>query len=214
MGKQVRSTKSRPYTMRRRAELADLTRQRITEAAVRLHTTVGPARTSIAAIAAEAGVTRLTVYRHFADLDAVFVACMAHWGATNPRPDAAAWAAIPNLEQRARQAFGELYRWYRDHVDDLYPIDRDVAAIPVSAQQAREAGYQWTADALLAGSGGAGAGAEPDRDGRVRRAVARHLIDFRTWWSLVRQGDLDDDEAVEVAVRLLVAAHRASPGDA
>ena len=139
---QRRSTKSRPYRMRRRAEQVDQTRLRITEAAVRLHTTVGPSHTSIAAVAEEAGVTRLTVYRHFADLDAVFVACMAHWSARNPRPDTAAWTAIPNLERRARRAFGELYGWYRDHADELYPINRDAAAMPLSAQRAREAGNQ------------------------------------------------------------------------
>ena len=75
----MRSTKTRPYRMRRRAEQVDETRLRITEAAVRLHTTVGPAHTSIAAIAEAAGVTRLTVYRHFADLDTLFEACTAHW---------------------------------------------------------------------------------------------------------------------------------------
>src|SRR5674476_670737 len=91
---QVRSTKSRPYRMKRRAEQVDETRQRITEAAVRLHTTVGPAHSSIAAVAEEAGVTRLTVYRHFADLDALFAACRAHWSARNPRPDAGAVVGI------------------------------------------------------------------------------------------------------------------------
>ena len=40
---QMRSTKSRPYRMRRRATHVAETRQRITEAAVHLHTTVGPA---------------------------------------------------------------------------------------------------------------------------------------------------------------------------
>ena len=67
MRKQMRSTKSRPYRMQRRAAQVDETRLKITEAAVRLHTTVGPSQTSIAAVAEEAGVTRLTVYRHFAD---------------------------------------------------------------------------------------------------------------------------------------------------
>jgi AcrR family transcriptional regulator len=198
-----RSTKSRPYHMRRRAELVGQTRLRITEAAVRLHTTVGPAHTSIAAIAEEAGVTRLTVYRHFADLDAVFVACMAHWAARNPRPDAEAWTVIPGLRGRARRAFGELYSWYRDHADELYPINRDAAAMPLSAQQAREAGTWRLADAILAGH--AGEDSDRDGDGRLLRAVARHLVDFWTWHSLVMQQGLDDHEAVEVAVTLLMA---------
>ena len=84
----MRSTKSRPYRMTRRAALVDETRQRITEATARLHTTVGPANTSVASIAEEAGVTRLTVYRHFPDLEVLFQACRAHWRAENPPPDA------------------------------------------------------------------------------------------------------------------------------
>ena len=77
----MRSTKSTdpPYRMQRRAEQIDETRQRITDAAVRLHTTVGPANTSIASIAEEAGSRDSTVYRHFADLDALFQACRGHW---------------------------------------------------------------------------------------------------------------------------------------
>src|SRR5450759_489147 len=207
---QMRSTKSRPYHMRRRAEQVDQTRERITEAAARLHTTVGPAHSSIAAIAEEAGVTRLTVYRHFADLDALFEACRAHWSARNPRPDARAWLAIPDLEERARRAFGELYGWYRDHADELYPIYRDAAAMPLSAQQATEAGNRMLADALVAGH--AGADTEPHGNGRLLRAVVRHLVDFWTWRSLVMQQGLEDREAVNIAVRLLTAveqdAHR------
>ena len=200
---QMRSTKSRPYHMRRRAEQVNQTRERITEAAARLHTTVGPAHSSIAAIAEEAGVTRLTVYRHFADLDALFEACRAHWSARNPRPDAGAWPAIPGLEARARRAFGELYGWYRDHADELYPINRDAAAMPLSAQRATEAGNRVLADALIAGH--VGADIDSDGEGRLLRAVAGHLVDFLTWRSLVVGQGLDDREVVELAVRLLTA---------
>jgi AcrR family transcriptional regulator len=199
----MRSTKSRPYHMRRRAEQVDETRLRVTEAAVRLHTTVGPAHSSIAAVAEEAGVTRLTVYRHFADLDALFAACRAHWSARNPRPDAGAWPALPGLEARARRAFGELYGWYRDHADELYPINRDAAAMPLSAQQATEAGNRVLADALVVGH--VGADTDSDGEGRLLRAVAGHLVDFLTWRSLVMQQGLDDREVVELAVRLLTA---------
>jgi AcrR family transcriptional regulator len=191
--------------MRRRAEQVDETRQRITEAAVRLHTTVGPAHSSIAAVAEEAGVTRLTVYRHFADLDALFAACRAHWSAQNPRPDAGAWLEIPRLEERARRAFGELYGWYHDHADELYPINRDAAAMPLSAQLATETGNRMLANALVAGHADADSEASSDGDGRLLRAVARHLVDFLTWRSLVIQQGLTDREAVDVAVRLLTA---------
>ena len=67
--------------MRKRADDVAATRQRIVEAAVRLHGTIGPAATTISALAEEAGVTRLTVYRHFPDDLALFTACSAHWAA-------------------------------------------------------------------------------------------------------------------------------------
>ena len=82
----------RPYRMKRRAELEELTRRRITESAVALHGTLGPARTSISAVAEHAGVRRSTVYRHFPDEAALFAACTAHWMADNPVPDLGAWA--------------------------------------------------------------------------------------------------------------------------
>lgn len=186
--------------MSRRAELVEQTRQRITEAAMRLHTTVGPTHTSISTVAEEAGVTRLTVYRHFADLDALFEACRGHWRAQNPPPDPIAWGAIPDLEERARRALGELYRWYLAHGDELFPIYRDKAAMPVSTQQAMRAENQHMGDALIAGHVG------PGPDGRPLRAVARHLVHFWTWRSLVVDQDLEVSEAVDLAVRFLVGA--------
>lgn len=195
----MRSTKSRPYRMRRRAELVDETRLRIVEATVRLHTTVGPAHTSIASIAEEAGVTRLTVYRHFADLDVLFQACRGHWRSQNPPPDASAWPVLPDLEERARRAFGELYGWYRDHADELFPIARDATSMPPSAQRSRAAENHQLGDTLVAGY------AADDADGRSLRAVARHLVDFSTWRSLVVEQGLGDHDAVDVAVRLLLS---------
>ena len=59
------SDEKRPYRMKRRAEAEEQTRLRITEAAVELHGSIGPARTTITAVAERAGVQRQTVYRHF-----------------------------------------------------------------------------------------------------------------------------------------------------
>ena len=41
------------------------THLRITEAAIELHGTVGPSRTTLSAVAKRAGVERRTLYRHF-----------------------------------------------------------------------------------------------------------------------------------------------------
>ena len=190
--------------MRRRAELVDETRLRITEAAVRLHTTVGPANTSITGIAEEAGVTRLTVYRHFPDLEELFDACRGHWMSEHQPPDLAAWRAIPGLEDRARRAFADLYGWYGQNADDLYPINRDTMTMPAGAQEARRAESAAIAGALVDGH------APEGPPGHRLRAVAGHLVSYWTWRSLVVEQGMTTDEAVDLAVRILTDA--GSPG--
>lgn len=73
------------------------------------------------------------------------------------------------------------------------------------------AGTTARVDALIAGH--AGDDSTLDGDGRLPRAVARHLDDFWTWRSVVMRQDLDDDEAVEVAVTLLTAIASDAPSD-
>ena len=183
--------------MARRAELVDQTRERITAATARLHTSIGPANTSVAAIAEEAGVTRLTVYRHFADLDVLFEACRAHWRAENPPPDISAWTGIPSLETRARKALTRLYGWYRDHADELFPIYRDMSTMPDSSQERMRAENRRLGELLVGDAAPVGAGR------RRLRAAARHVLDYRTWRSFAIDQDLRDAEIVEIGVALL-----------
>ena len=186
--------------MRRRADLVDLTRQRITEAAVRLHTTVGPSATSMSAVADEAGVTRLTLYRHFPSRDELFGACMSHWRSLHPPPDPASWRTIPGFEARLRRALDDLYRWFDENGDDLYPIYRDAAFTPASNRRARQATNERMADAIL-GEAGSSAGAA-----RLRAAVG-HVVGFWTWRSLVDQG-LSSRDASALAAEFVLAARR------
>jgi AcrR family transcriptional regulator len=185
--------------MSRRAELVDQTRQRIAEAAMRLHTTVGPSHASIAAIAEEAGVTRLTVYRHFRDQDELFGACMGHWMTLHPAPDPTTWAAIPDLEARARHALAEVYAWYEEIGDQLYPIYRDIAVIPPQTRAVMDGRSLAMADAIIGRDGPSG-----DR-GRSLRGVAGHLVALGTWRSLVVEQGLTTQEAVSLGVDWLVA---------
>src|SRR3954462_4237513 len=99
----------RPYRMRRRAELEEETRRRITESTVALHEELGPARTTVSAVAERAGVRRSTVYRHFPDEEALFNACSSHWRAANPPPEPSAWGAIEDPGERTVPALRELY---------------------------------------------------------------------------------------------------------
>src|SRR5215207_7995268 len=86
------STMARKYEMKRRAERVQETRRRIAEAAVELHQTVGPARTTVSAIAEKAGVQRHTYYAHFPELKDLYQACSALHLERNPLPDPSRWA--------------------------------------------------------------------------------------------------------------------------
>src|SRR5215213_11124019 len=106
------AARRRPYRKRARAEQEQRTRERIAAATAALHGSVGPAQTTVSAIAERAGVQRATVYRHFPDDTALITACSAHWMMLNPAPDIAAWAAIGDVDERLRTALAELYAWY------------------------------------------------------------------------------------------------------
>jgi AcrR family transcriptional regulator len=91
---------TRRYQLRKRADAMEATRRRITEAAMELHGTVGPARTTMTAVAERAGVQRQTVYRHFANEEELFAACSRHFASQHPWPDAGGWEAIADPAER------------------------------------------------------------------------------------------------------------------
>jgi AcrR family transcriptional regulator len=185
--------------MKRRAELEELTRRRITESAVALHGTLGPARTSISALAEHAGVRRSTVYRHFPDEASLFAACTAHWMADNPVPEIEAWAGIEDPDERLRAALAALYPYYRRTAGMMENLIRDE---PVS-ELVREhfAGYHGYLEAaretLMRGRAARG------RARARERAAIGHALAFATWRSLALAEGLDDRQAVELVTRLV-----------
>jgi len=190
-------TSPRPYTKTRRAELEQQTRERITEAAVELHGSLGPAQTTISAIAQRADVQRATVYRHFPDEEALFASCSAHWVAQNEPPDLAGWAAIRDPAARLAVALTELYAWYARTHQMLELLIRDRPLVPAVQTQFRLPGYlDAAADVLLAG--------RPERGAARRRARAAlgHAVAFETWLSLVRQHGLTSAEAIRLMERM------------
>ena len=185
--------------MTRRADHVDDTRQRIIEATVALHGSVGPAATTVMAIAERAGVTRATVYRHFADDAALFQACSSHWLSQQSRPNTARWADIAGPEERLRAGLADLYRFYRAGESMLTRIYRDIAALPEQHRhgiQQRDAGLR---DLLLA------AFAPSDRRRPTLRAVVGHAVSFSTWRSLCIEQRLSNAAAIDVLVRLVIA---------
>jgi AcrR family transcriptional regulator len=194
----------RAYHKRRRAEQEAETCLRITEAAVKLHGTIGPARTTIASIAAEANVQRATVYRHFPDLESLFLSCSAHWASLNPPPDPSAWRELADPDERLQRALGELYRWYAWAEPMLTNVFRDAPLVPATARAGENFQRHFHAvhAALMQGRRSRG---RPRA--RVAAAIA-HALDFGTWRSLVRNGGLEADEAVDLVIALVAAADR------
>jgi AcrR family transcriptional regulator len=196
------SAQKRPYRMKKRAELEKQTRLRITESAVDLHEQLGPARTSISAVAERAGVRRSTVYRHFPDEEALFAACSSHWAAANPPPDPHAWAAIEDPRERTETALRELYAFYGRTEEMFTSLLRDEPIVPVVHRRLGEFyGYlTQTRDTLMRGRGLRGNAA------RRTRAAIGHALAFPTWRSLTREQGVADGDAVAMMCGLIEAA--------
>jgi AcrR family transcriptional regulator len=196
------SEQKRKYEKKARAEAEAQTRLRITESAVELHGSLGPARTSMSAVAEHAGVRRSTLYRHFPDERALFGACSAHWAAANPPPDVGAWAAIEDPAERLDAALSDLYPYYRQTAGMLDKLLRDAPTVPIVAE---------LMDAFLAFLGEAvkvlmqGRGLRGNAAKRTRAAIG-HALAFSTWQNLTAGQGLDDNQAADMMSRLVAAA--------
>jgi AcrR family transcriptional regulator len=193
--------KRRKYVLKARAESQDETRERIVVAAMELHERLGPARTSITAIAERAGVQRLTVYRHFPDEIALLRACGGHYRALHPPPDLATLRAIDDPRDRLGEGLVRLYRHFRATQAMWANVLRDVEVSEV-VREAAEPRFRYVEEAAqVLGTGW---------PHRLARAVIGHAVEFRTWQSLARQ-DLDDEDAAELMTRFAVAVSLTSP---
>jgi AcrR family transcriptional regulator len=189
----------RTYELKRRAERQEETRRRIVAAAVELHTTLGPSRTTVQAVAEKAGVTRPTVYAHFPDSRSLLEACSGHVRATVPLPDPSRWRSIPEPEERLEAALGELYAYYERLEPLLENVQRDAAVLPVVAEMnAYRVRYlEQIRDLLL----------EPwparRRGGADLRRAVGHALAFGTWQSLVRGQGSTSEEAARLMTRFV-----------
>jgi AcrR family transcriptional regulator len=202
MSSEVTSHATRRYRKRQRAEQELRTRQAITEAAVKLHGTVGPARTTVSGVADEAGVQRATVYRHFPDEASLFQACSSHYASLHPPPDPSAWAEILDPARRLRRGLTDVYRWWEETEDMMSLVLRD-APVVEGMSAAVEAGRAYLDEVrrvLMSG--------RPER-GKARRRVSAavgHALAFDTWRSLIRDQALTNAEAVELMAGMVERA--------
>jgi AcrR family transcriptional regulator len=185
---------TRAYRMGRRLETVEETRERIAKATYELHATIGPAKTTISAVAERAGVQRHTVYNHFPDLTTLFRACTEHGIRVTRMPDPATWEPIADPFARLRTALTDLYGYYRVNARLMGNILRDMpmfADVGGTEEYLDRVGRMfatltegWTVDDAV----------RPSLETAIGHAMA-----FETWRSLTEPG-LSDDQARDMMV--------------
>lgn len=173
--------KRRKYELKERAVRQQQTRERIVEAAVALHQEIGPAATTISALAERAGVQRLTVYRHFPSETDILQACSAKWLGRNRPPDVAAIAGGAPAE-RTRAILLALYSYYRRTQKMWASLYRDLGQVDALEEpMARFEDYLSTVEKTLQAEW------SPSRSKKLRATLA-HAVQFSTWQSLSEHG--------------------------
>jgi AcrR family transcriptional regulator len=200
MSRQIPS--KRKYELKKRAEQMAETHQRITEAAIELHGTVGPSRTTLSAVAERAGVERRTLYRHFPTEADLFAACSSHYFAANPWPDLDDWRAIRDPKQRLARALDELYAYYERTEPMLSNVLRDAELVGLArdAVAPLHAYLEEAAETLTSGRQARG-----QKRQLLTRAL-RHALAFPTWRSLSTNG-IGRTDAAKLITALVEAAH-------
>ena len=199
------SKPKRKYELKRRAADMAETRRRITEAAVELHGTVGPARTTVTSVAERAGVQRHTLYRHFPTDADLFEACSVHFFEANPQPDLDAWRVIGEPGPGSRGRSTSSTRTTSAPSRCTTTSTATASSSPRSSPRSPRSSATWTrrpASSQRAGRAAAGGAS-------CVTAALRHAIDFPTWHSLVPRGRLTRAQAVRLASALVESASSA-----
>jgi AcrR family transcriptional regulator len=194
----------RPRQAGARDRKREQTRRRIVEAAVELHSTIGPSRTSFSAVARQAGVTRPTLYAYFPDEQTLFAACSAHGLAVDPPPDPERWSDVADPWQRLRLALTEMYAYYRRNAGRIGNIERDAPFMnmPAGGGRTLQSERQRLAGQLASPFPVTG------HAQRLVKAAVRHALEFGTWRTLTQPDDLSDTDAIDLMIGLVEQAVR------
>jgi AcrR family transcriptional regulator len=196
----------RPYEQKRRAESQSETRRRIVDATIRLHQTIGPNATTISEVARIAGVSRLTVYRHFPDQLSLLRACTREYNVRHPAPDADGLAGIHDPVRRLEAALPGIYAYYADNAAMLGNGAASVPTNPtlMAALAPFFEGQRQLVDLLASGW------TVDSAPGSLLRAAIAHAISLPTWQALRDEQGLSGTQAVELMLGMILAARDAS----
>jgi AcrR family transcriptional regulator len=194
------SSSTRKYELKKRAADMAKTHERITQAAIDLHGTLGPSRTTLSAVAERAGVERRTLYRHFPNEADLFAACSTDYFTANPWPDLDGWRAVRDPERRLELALDELYAYYERTEPMLRNVLRDAELVEFArdAMEPFDAYLDDAAEVLAAGRRARG------RRRELLRGAIRHALAFSTWRSLSENG-IERSDAVKLVTALVAA---------
>jgi AcrR family transcriptional regulator len=192
----------RKYELKKRGEEMAETHRRITDAAIELHGTVGPSRTTLSAVAKRAGVERRTLYRHFPTEADLFAACSTHYFTANPWPDLVTWRAIGDPQPRLVRALDELYAYYERTEPMLSNVLRDAELVDFArgAVAPLHAFLDEAAEILTIGRQ-----VVRGRRRQILGGALRHALAFSTWRSLSTNG-VGRSDAVKLMAALVEAA--------
>ncbi|HET8616542.1 MAG TPA: helix-turn-helix domain-containing protein [Actinomycetales bacterium] len=168
------------------------------DAAEALHGEVGPARTTIVAVAERADVTRATVYRHFPDEESLFLACSGQWLSRQTLPNPQAWEAHADPFAVLQCGLEDIYRYFRAGEPMLTMVHRDAAAVPPRIREAGLAREREWRERLTR--------ALPRRRRKTVQAAVAHAMSFGTWRSLCVDQGLSNAAAVRLMVAMTAAA--------
>ncbi|HET6377469.1 MAG TPA: TetR/AcrR family transcriptional regulator [Methylocella sp.] len=188
---------TRTYTLKRRAERQAETRQRIVEAAVEMHSSVGPGLTTVSMVAKRAGVQRHTLYAHFPDERSLHLACSGLVLERDPLPEAEALRSIEDRSEQLRAGLLALYGWYERNASLAACVLRDAEYHPLTKEITKlrfgpyMAAYQEVLGTKL---------------NMKQRAILRLALSFFTWRTLVREGGLKKGAAVKAMVKAIESA--------
>jgi AcrR family transcriptional regulator len=187
----------RAYTLKKRAESQAETRQRIVEAAVELHTEVGPARTTVSMVADRAGVQRHTFYAHFPDERSLLMACSGYDLERHPLPDAGHWKKIEDRDERLRVALAEIYGSNARNEQLIAAVLRDAEVTPLVQDivRIRWAPYFKTYHEVLG-----------EKRSAKQRAMLGLALSFHTWRTLARENGLSTNAAAQMMTQAVINA--------
>lgn len=188
---------ARTYTLKRRGEQQAETRLRIAQAAMELHGSVGPARTSLSMVAERAGVQRNTLYAHFPDERSLFQACSGLFLERSPPPDMAPWRVQAAGPARLTAGLNAIYRWYGANAEMMGCVLRDAEHHDLTRE---------TSTATFGPIAGGWHAVLGEELSGPQLAMLHLALGFHSWRTLVREAGLTDAAAADAMVRAIEGA--------